>query len=154
MSYGTSGTVTEGGTAQDITTEGHGFFGVIFQNESDTEMRVSVDETATDETGTVVAAGASAYFGNLIGRRMSLFCATTGKAFSFRQATGEANVWGNLGGDLADQTDLQDALDDIDEAIALKYDAPTELPELPFAVDAQDIADALVTLGLVTQAEE
>lgn len=38
-------------------------------------------------------------------------------------------------------------------ADSLVYSTPAEIPELPSTPSEQDIADALVTLGLVTQAE-
>jgi hypothetical protein len=86
MAYSNYGTCTLGGTAQDILAEGHQFMSIVFNNESDTAMRIRVDGTATSITGEIVYPNSSATFNNLAGRRMSMLCATTAKIFSYREA--------------------------------------------------------------------
>lgn len=85
MAYSNNGTVTSGGTAQDILADGHAVFAVIIENESDTDFRARVGATATTSAGDLVKAGTSQEFRNLLGRRISIFGATTGKAWSFRE---------------------------------------------------------------------
>lgn len=85
MAYSNSGSVTSGGTGQDILAAGHNFLAVKILNDSDTAMRVVVDAVATSSTGENIAAGASATFRNLLGRRVSVFGATTGKTFAWHE---------------------------------------------------------------------
>lgn len=85
MAYSNNGTCTTGATAQDILAEGHKFRSIVFVNESDTAMRIAVGATAAAAVGDLVAAGTSQIFKSLHGRKVSMLCATTGKAFSFRE---------------------------------------------------------------------
>jgi hypothetical protein len=86
MAYSNNGTITNGTTAQDALAAGHQFGSIAFTNESDTAIRVRVGAVATSTTGCNVPAGAEKLFSRLMGQRVSLYCATTGKAFSFREA--------------------------------------------------------------------
>lgn len=86
MAYSNNGTITSSGAAQDILSAGHAFMNIVVTNESDTACRIRVDGTASSNTGDNVPAGAEKIFSNLLGRRVSVFGATTGKAFSFREA--------------------------------------------------------------------
>lgn len=81
-----SGSIAEGGTAQNVYTADqqpkHGF---EFQNTSDTDMLLAWDADATSTNGVVVAAGKMYCRPGLdmvvpVGR-MSVLCATTGKTF-------------------------------------------------------------------------
>jgi len=80
------GTIAAGNTAQDVITEGHNYNAIVFNNESDTNMRVAVDATATSSVGELVYANTSATFNGLCGRKMSVLCTTTGKVYSLREA--------------------------------------------------------------------
>lgn len=87
MGYHTNGSITAGGTAQNAIAEGHAFNSVVFQNVSDEDMTVAVGATAAaGTTGEVVYARTSATFTNLVGKRLSVVSATTGKKFVIREA--------------------------------------------------------------------
>lgn len=87
MSYSNNASISSGGTAQDVVAEGHNFLAITIENDSDTAARVRVDATASSSTGDNLPAGTSQTFYNLCGRRLSIFGATTGKAFSWREAS-------------------------------------------------------------------
>lgn len=82
-----SGSIAEGGTAQNVYTPDqqpkHGF---EFYNTSDTVMYLDWDTNATSTNGVPVAAGGSYYLpgpnGVVPKGRMSVLCATTGKTFT------------------------------------------------------------------------
>lgn len=76
-----SGTIATGGTAQNVAAANTARRGPDFQNTSDTEMRVTENGTAaTATTGFQVLAGGA--FRARTNRAISVFCATTGKAFA------------------------------------------------------------------------
>jgi len=76
-----SGSITTGGTAQNVAGANTSRRGLDFQNTSDTEMRVTENGTsATAATGYLVAAGGR--FNARTNRAISVFCATTGKTFA------------------------------------------------------------------------
>jgi hypothetical protein len=81
-----TGTIAAGGTAQDAIAAGHHYNTIVFNNESDTDMRVCVDATAASNTGEIVYANTSATFNGLCGRKMSVLCATINKIYSLREA--------------------------------------------------------------------
>lgn len=87
MSYSNSGSIVAGTTAQDILAVGHNVFGIVFQNTSNEDQRIRIDAVASAVTGEVVAAGEHRFFGNLLGRRISIYAATTDKTFAWREAT-------------------------------------------------------------------
>lgn len=79
-----SGTITTGGTAQDVYETAkaprHSF---LFQNVSDTDMTVEFGSDAVADKGILVKAGLAFEMppGVLWSGRLSVLCATTGKAF-------------------------------------------------------------------------
>lgn len=84
-----SGTITAGGTAQDVYADNQApksYF--LFQNVSDTDMTIDFGITAVEGTGILVKSGL-AYemprFAMFTGR-LSVLCATTGKAFVCKTA--------------------------------------------------------------------
>lgn len=81
-----SGSITAGGTAQDVYTAAQQpKYGFEFYNMSDTVMYLDWDRNATSTNGVPVPAGGSYYLpgpGGVIPKgRMSVLCATTGKTF-------------------------------------------------------------------------
>jgi hypothetical protein len=76
-----SGTITLGGTAQNVAAANASRQALTFQNTSDTEMRVTENGTAaTATTGYQVTAGQ--YLRINSNKAVSVFCATTGKTFA------------------------------------------------------------------------
>lgn len=76
-----SGSITLGGTAQNVAALLATRKGLTFQNTSDTEMRVTESGVAaTAATGFLVAVGAS--FHAKSNKAISVFCATTGKTYA------------------------------------------------------------------------
>jgi hypothetical protein len=81
-----SGSITAGGTAQDVYTEAQApKQGFEFQNTSDTDMYLAWGITATTTNGIRVPAGGMYYRpgpDKIVPKgRMSVLCATTGKTF-------------------------------------------------------------------------
>jgi hypothetical protein len=81
-----SGSITAGGTAQDIySAEQKPRLGFEFFNTSDTVMYLDFGTNATTTKGIPVPAGGSYYLpgagGVVPSGRLSVLCATTGKAF-------------------------------------------------------------------------
>jgi len=82
-----SGSITAGGTAQNVYTEAQQpKYGFEFFNTSDTAMYLDWDTNATSANGVPVPAGGSYYLpgdaGVIPKGRMSVLCATTGKTFT------------------------------------------------------------------------
>jgi len=76
-----SGTITTGGTAQQVAAANPSRVGITFQNTSDTVMYLSENGTAASATnGYQLAAGAPVNVST--NRAISVFCATTGKTFA------------------------------------------------------------------------
>lgn len=76
-----SGSITTGGTAQDVAPANAARQGLTIQNTSDTPMRVTENGAdATSATGYLLAAGAALNVST--NKRVSIFCATTGKSFA------------------------------------------------------------------------
>jgi hypothetical protein len=79
-----SGSIASGGDAQDVYTAAQQpQNGLFFQNISDTSMTIAFGEDATATNGRVLAPGA-AYenpLSHVPSGRLSVFCASTGKAF-------------------------------------------------------------------------
>lgn len=88
MAYTTNGTITSGGAAQTILASGHSTMGIEFNNESDTAMRIAVGVTASSSVGDNIPAATRVMFRSLTGQSVSLFCVTTGKAYSFHELLG------------------------------------------------------------------
>ena len=80
---GTSGTITAGGTAQTIAADDPGRRVFIFQNTSDTQMRVCTTGTASAANGIVVASMMDLVLVGVLAPTgaVSVYCATTGKTF-------------------------------------------------------------------------
>ncbi len=80
-----SGTITSGGTAQNVYTQAASpKNSQFFQNTSDTAMRIAFDKTASATVGILIPAGVAwePPAGMLYAGRMSLYCATTAKTFT------------------------------------------------------------------------
>lgn len=81
-----SGTITSGGTAQDVAAANPARQFLVFQNTSDTDMRISVTGTPTATVGILCPANGGGYEWNTPGfiptSTLKVFCATTGKAFT------------------------------------------------------------------------
>ena len=81
-----SGTITAGGTAQDVyTAEQAPKSGVFFQNLSDTSMMIAFGETASATVGRLIPANGGAYENPAAfvpSGKLSVYCATTGKRFT------------------------------------------------------------------------
>lgn len=78
-----AGTITAGGTAQEIFNPNSERKGVFFYNESDTNMRVSFGgDTASASKGFLVVPNYYWEPPAVPQGRMTVYCATTGKAFS------------------------------------------------------------------------
>lgn len=79
-----SGSITEGGTAQDVYSAAQAPKNSFeFQNVSDTAMTLEWGKNAVVDTGILVPAGLAYYMppGVIYTGRLSVLCATTGKAF-------------------------------------------------------------------------
>ena len=79
-----SGSITEGGTAQDVyAADNAPKTSFLFQNVSDTDMTIDFGITAVADKGILVAAGLAYEMppGVMFTGRMSVLCATTGKKF-------------------------------------------------------------------------
>lgn len=79
-----SGTITAGGTAQNVYTEQDApKVYLVFQNISDTAMTIDFDVNAVADTGILIPAGTSwePPAGYIFSGRLSVLCATTGKKF-------------------------------------------------------------------------
>lgn len=84
-----SGSITAGGTAQDVYDHRDGpkhYF--LFQNRSDTVMYIDFGIDATSTTGIEIAAGGAwePPAGIIFTGRLSVLCATTGKTFVCKTA--------------------------------------------------------------------
>jgi uncharacterized protein (DUF2345 family) len=76
-----SGSITTGGTAQDVAAANTSRIGMTFQNTSDTVMSLTESGvTATATNGYSIAAGQAINIST--SNRISVFCATTGKTFA------------------------------------------------------------------------
>ena len=81
-----SGTVTTGGTAQQVSAANASRKGFSFQNNSDTDMWLSELATAVASQPSIkIAAGAYYEFPYAFPGALSLICATTGKTFTARE---------------------------------------------------------------------
>ena len=81
-----SGTITAGGTAQVLAPANLSRAGFWFQNVSDTDMWINeLGNAAASQPSIKVPAGAMYEFPVVPGTALSVFCATTGKAFSARE---------------------------------------------------------------------
>lgn len=84
-----SGTITLGGTAQDVYAADAVSNGVFFQNISDTAMMIAFGETASATVGRLIPASGGAYENPpafVPSGRLSVYCATTGKRFTCKTA--------------------------------------------------------------------
>lgn len=84
-----SGTITAGGTAQNVYAKGDApKHYLLFQNVSDTAMTIDFDRAAVADTGILIPAGMAFEFpaGVMVGGYLSVLCATTGKAFVCKTA--------------------------------------------------------------------
>jgi hypothetical protein len=76
-----SGSITAGGTAQDVAAANTSRIGMTFQNTSDTVMWLTESgTTATVGTGYQIIAGAAVNIST--NKRISVICATIGKTFA------------------------------------------------------------------------
>lgn len=84
-----SGTITTGGTAQNIMAANSSRRGAWFQNNSDADMRINATGAASASSGLVLPASKNAYFdfqsGGVPVTAISVWCGTTGKAFEARE---------------------------------------------------------------------
>lgn len=79
-----SGTITTGGTAQNVYAKAAApKHYLLFQNVSDTAMTIDFDRAAVANEGILIPAGTAFEFpaGVMAGGYLSVLCATTGKAF-------------------------------------------------------------------------
>lgn len=79
-----SGTITTGGTAQDVYAAGLVKNSVFFQNVSDTDMRIEFGGNASSTAGRLIPANGGAYetpASHVPAGKLSVYCATTGKRF-------------------------------------------------------------------------
>lgn len=80
-----SGTITAGGTAQQVMALNTSRYGFCFMNISDTDMYICFTGTATAGAGSLKIPAGALYetmpAGVPVGA-VSVFCATTGKAFT------------------------------------------------------------------------
>jgi len=79
-----SGTIDEGGTAQDVYAANDApKVYLLFQNVSDTDMTIEFDTAAVADTGILIAAGTAwePPAGYIFSGKLSVLCATTGKKF-------------------------------------------------------------------------
>lgn len=85
-----SGHIVAGGAAQDALPANDAREYVLFQNTSDTDMYLDFDADAAAATGIRIVPNGSyeQYFKErkFIRGRLSVFCATTGKAFCCKEA--------------------------------------------------------------------
>lgn len=81
-----SGTITAGGTAQVLAVANLNRKGLWIQNVSDTDMWISeLGTAAANQPSIKIPAGAMYEFPVAVATDISIFCATTGKAFSARE---------------------------------------------------------------------
>ena len=83
-----NGTVTVGGTAQDILANGNQYGLIRFQNRSANKMTLQVDGTAAAGSGEDVASNASIVL-QVYGKRVSLLGTTTADPFAFEDTTAQ-----------------------------------------------------------------
>lgn len=85
-----SGTITLGGTAQELMAANKGRGGFWIQNVSDTDMWINELGTAAASQPSMKLAAGAFYESPVTGctaNAISIFCATTAKAFSAREWT-------------------------------------------------------------------